>query len=417
MADTTPLPSQTALALTRTPRLRKARISGYRRSIRSGDGVSTLAFDAYSFGEWSGEEVVKGVVFEAANLDEERELIRYVGGTGEVKTVEMEVACSSLLGKVGKMMRMRGRIFVPEGDGDTLVGSMRSFVYGEGRPEQEEMDMVVRNDRPAAVNGHPTPRISPSIASLNDADVPHRSLDELSSAAVDESLTPQTHEHPADPKIETVDWAATKEVETTQTKDIKDTKLYKELMEMQEPKKVEVVEESGDVETMQFKDIKDTKVFKAIMETKESEKVDTTGEAQKTTKTTETEEHNDMEIKDIDDIDEGTDTQVKTEYQWFLLAEHRRSRAVSMNTFISNTSTKVDGEGSVPASATPQPWSPSTPWRKEYAKAPVRPAAASLSPSHFSGTTTQMRKTSDSIKSLVDKFENMTPRNTPSKGA
>jgi hypothetical protein len=54
------------------------------------------------------------VVFEALCLEEERALIQYVGGTGEVKTEKIEVACPSLLGKVGMMKTIRGRIFVPE---------------------------------------------------------------------------------------------------------------------------------------------------------------------------------------------------------------------------------------------------------------------------------------------------------------
>lgn len=108
------LPFQTALSLSRTPKLRKARIEDYRRSVRSGHGASTLAFDARNWGEWCGTDVVKGVIFEALCLEEERALIQYVGGTGEVKTEKIEVACPSLLGKVGMMKTIRGRIFVPE---------------------------------------------------------------------------------------------------------------------------------------------------------------------------------------------------------------------------------------------------------------------------------------------------------------
>jgi hypothetical protein len=54
------------------------------------------------------------VIFEALCLEEERALIQYMGGTGEVKTEKIEVACPSLLGKVGMMKTIRGRIFVPE---------------------------------------------------------------------------------------------------------------------------------------------------------------------------------------------------------------------------------------------------------------------------------------------------------------
>ncbi|KAG9192889.1 hypothetical protein G6011_11623 [Alternaria panax] len=418
---------KTALSLSRTPKLRKARIAGYRRSIRAGDGASTLAYDAHHFGEWSGEEVVKGVVFEALCLEEERDLIKYVGGTGEVKAVHMEVACPSLLGKVGKMMTVGGRIFVPEGDGDKLVGNMRSFVNGEGRLEPEEMDTVVRNDRWAEgsimeqefddgdfsergsitiVERHLIPRISSSIATLDDADIPHQSLDELPSAAVGEHLEPQAHEHPAEYQIETKDWTATSEVETMVSKDIKGTEIYKELMEMQESSKIEVVEEAGEVETTPIRDIQDIKVFKAIMKTEEPVNMEAAAEARETAEGS----------NGTEEIDDGRNTQVETEYQRFLLAEHRRSRAVSMNTFISGTSTTIDEEGSA-ATPTTQPWAPTTPWRKEHAAAPVRPVLTAKSPSQSIGTTTRMRKTSDSIKSLVEKFENMSPQNLPGKSA
>jgi hypothetical protein len=255
---------------------------------------------------------------------------------------------------------------------------------------------------------------------LHDTDVSHQSLDELALAAGDEYLEPLAYEHPADPKIETKDWAATSEVPTTGIDDIKDTRIYKELMEMQEPSKVEAAKGSSEIETPQVKDIKDTKVFKAIMEAKEPQEIEAIEEAQEITETTETTDSNEPfhmeEIKGIDDIDDGRMVQVEPEYHWFLLAEQRRSKAVSMNTFISGTSTAIDDERSVSASAT-QPWSPSTPWRKEHATAPVRPVLTAMSPSQSMGTATRMRKTSDSIKSLVGKFENLTPQNTQSKGA
>ena len=54
------------------------------------------------------------MIFEALCLEEERALIQYVGGTGEVKTEKIEVACPSLLGKVGMMKKIRGMINLPE---------------------------------------------------------------------------------------------------------------------------------------------------------------------------------------------------------------------------------------------------------------------------------------------------------------
>jgi hypothetical protein len=311
-------------------------------------------------------------------------------------------------------------------------------MHSERRLEPDEMDTVASNGRSAegsateqepndgdfsetgsiaVVDGHPTPHISPSIATLHDTDVPHQSLDELPLADSDEYLEPLAYEHPVDPKIETKDWAATSAVPTTGIDDIKDTKIYKELMEMQEPSKIEAVEESSEIETPQVKDIKDTKVFKAIMEAEEPQEVETVEEAQEITETTDSNEPFHMEeIKETGDIDDGRIIQVESEYQRFLLAEQRRSRAVSMNMFISGTSTAIDDERSLSASAT-QPWSPSTPWRKEHATSPVRSVLTATSPSQSMGTATRMRKTSDSIKSLVGKFENLNPQNTQSKGA
>jgi hypothetical protein len=310
-------------------------------------------------------------------------------------------------------------------------------MHSERRLEPDETDIVVSSGRSAegsameqepnsgdfsetgsiaVVDGHPTPRISPSIATLHDTDVPHQSLDELALAAGDEYLEPLAYEHPADPKIETKDWAATSEVPTTGIDDIKDTRIYKELMDMQEPSKVEAVGESSEIETPQVKDIKDTKVSKVIMEAKEPQEVEAVEEAQETAETTDSYQAFHMEeTKEIDDID-GRNIQVESEYQRFLLAEQRRPRAVSMNTFISGTSIAINDERSVSASAT-QPWTPSTPWRKEHATAPVRSVLTATSPSQSMGTATRMRKTSDSIKSLVGKFENLTPKNTQSKGA
>jgi hypothetical protein len=302
---------------------------------------------------------------------------------------------------------------------DTVVSSGRS-AEGSAMEQEPNSGDFSETGSIAAADGHPTPRISPSIATLHDTDVPHQSLDELPLTASDGYLEPLAYEHPADPRIETKDWAATSEAPTTGIDDIKDTRIYQELMEMQEPSKVEVVEESSEIETPQVRDIKDTKVFKAIMEAKEPQEVEAIEaieEAQETVETTDTNKPFHMEeTKEIDDTDDGRNIQVESEYQRFLLAEQRRSRAVSMNTFISGTSTAISDERSVSASAT-QPWSPSTPWRKEHATAPVRSVLTAMSPSQSMGTATRMRKTSDSIKSLVGKFENLTPQNTQSKGA
>jgi hypothetical protein len=114
------------LDLDRVPKLRKARLVGYQRTTCASE--STVKYDGTNFGEWSKEEAVKGVVFEALSEYEERKLAEYIGGNYGIKEIEMEVQCASLLGKVGKMTTVIGRIFVSEGEGDTLVGSARQSV-------------------------------------------------------------------------------------------------------------------------------------------------------------------------------------------------------------------------------------------------------------------------------------------------
>jgi hypothetical protein len=276
-----------------------------------------------------------------------------------------------------------------QGDGATLVGKAKSA------REAEKMDMVVPSGAPvgdegdedqeefgdddfsetssmAVVEAHSTPRISPSISALNDDDVPHQSPDELPVPAIDEGLVPQHHEHPADAKPETTDWAATREVETTEifnTKKIKETKEAEEAEEVHETEEIEEIEEAQDM----------------------------------------------VEMKIIDQIDAATDISVETEYQRFLAVENKREGTCFTEAFGSVDATEIEQEARARVLER-TPWAPTVAWRKEKAAAPVRPHASSTS-SQVSGTTTRMRKTSDSIKSLVEKFENLSPQNTPSDGA
>jgi hypothetical protein len=138
---------KTKLELERTPKLRKARIVGYKRA--NYEYESTIQYDGTNFGEWFGEEIVKGVVFEAMNAYEEARLMEHVGGDCGIKEVELEVQCPSLLGKVGKMTTVMGRIFVPAGEGDTLVGSVREATSGNTvRGGQDYFDLVVQSGGP-----------------------------------------------------------------------------------------------------------------------------------------------------------------------------------------------------------------------------------------------------------------------------
>ena len=198
----------------------------------------------------------------------------------------------------------------------------------------------------ATVEGHPTPRISPSISTLNDADVLHRSLDDLPLSAI--------NEHPVDSMIETTDWAATRQVETT------------DINQIEEPEDIQDDEETE------------------IEESDESEE-----DEQETEGTQEKEETEVTEDK-TDTISMSSTRSLRpSDFQRFLGAESARA---------------------VPSS----PWQPTVPWEKRTALAPVRNEIV-RTPSQFSGTETRRRKTSDSIKSLVDHFENLSPMSTPTK--
>jgi len=198
----------------------------------------------------------------------------------------------------------------------------------------------------ATVEGHPTPRISPSISTLNDADVPHRSLDDL----------PLPAEHPADPMIETTDWAATSTVEIT------------EVNQITEPDHLQGIE------------------ITEVEEAEDTEEEDEIEDGQDTEETEETE----VTENNIDNISMSSTRSLRpSDFQRFLGAESARA---------------------VPSS----PWQPTVPWEKRTALAPVRNEIV-RTPSQFSGTETRRRKTSDSIKSLVDHFENLSPMSTPTK--
>jgi hypothetical protein len=138
------------LELERAPKLRRARIVGYKRA--ECEQESTVQYDGTNFGEWCGEEIVKGVVFEALNGIEEAKLMEYVGVEGGIKEVELEVQCPNMLGKVGKMTTVHGRIFVPAGEGDTLVGSGGEATSGNTVPGGADyFDLVVQpGGRPRA---------------------------------------------------------------------------------------------------------------------------------------------------------------------------------------------------------------------------------------------------------------------------
>ncbi|KAI4613048.1 hypothetical protein J4E80_007104 [Alternaria sp. BMP 0032] len=239
------------------------------------------------------------------------------------------------------------------GDGDTLVGSEdsnRSTMAVDGDRNADFIDEFSDDDfsetsSQVTVEGHPTPRISPSISTLNDADVPHRSLDDLPLSAI--------NEHPADSMIETTDWAATRQVEAT------------DVNQIEEPEEIEEVEETE------------------IDESDESEEDDEETEgAQETEETEVTEDKADTESMN------STRSLRPSDFQRFL--------------------------GATSAREVPSPWQPTVPWRKESAFEPIRNHIV-RTPSQFSGTETRRRKTSDSIKSLVDHFENLSPASTPTK--
>ncbi|KAF1836962.1 hypothetical protein BDW02DRAFT_577546 [Decorospora gaudefroyi] len=192
LADAKTLKS--VLALDRLPKLRKARIFGYRRA--SGDSI--VAYDGYNFGEWSEEDCVKGVCFEVFDEGEAQRLLEYVtsGGECEVRTVEMDVQCPSLLGKVGKVTNVQGQVFVQDGKADTVAGG--GSIWGQRMERSTEFfDMVApsgagsvaaaaddtqtehegSDDDSMIATGHPTPQISPSASLIDDSETKHEPLE------------------------------------------------------------------------------------------------------------------------------------------------------------------------------------------------------------------------------------------------
>ncbi|KAF1947683.1 hypothetical protein EJ02DRAFT_461251 [Clathrospora elynae] len=176
------------LGLDKKPKLRKARIVGYQRA--AGDSESTVEYDGYNFGEWSGEEVVKGVVYEATCAEEARKIRDYVGNGSEVQSISLEVACPTILGAFGKMKTVIGRIFVLGGEGDTLVGSRRSMMSGstvrEGEFVSSGRESLALRAEPDAegveVNGvgyeldEMTPRMAPEHETTLEAAIPQLSV-------------------------------------------------------------------------------------------------------------------------------------------------------------------------------------------------------------------------------------------------
>ena len=125
------------------------------------------------------------------------------------------------------------------------------------------------------------------------------------------------------------------------------------------------------------------------------------------------------EIQDVEESDESEEDEQETEGT----QETEETEAAEDKTdTISMSSTRslrpsdfqrflgAESARAVPSS----PWQPTVPWEKRTALAPVRNEIV-RTPSQFSGTETRRRKTSDSIKSLVDHFENLSPMSTPTK--
>jgi hypothetical protein len=82
---------------------------------------------------------------------------------------------------------------------------------------------------------------------------------------------------------------------------------------------------------------------------------------------------------------------------------------------------EMNHEGEQVPAPESQPWTPTVPWKKENAVAPVRPTLHSEISSKETGSI-RSRKTSESIQSIVDKFESLspqktTPNSTPKKRA
>jgi hypothetical protein len=232
-----------------------------------------------------------------------------------------------------------------------------------------------------AIDEHQTPRIPPSISTFNDADIPHRTLGELPLRTVSEHLAPQHHQHPVDPSVETTDWEAKIEVETTETK------------QMKPPGQTQEVEKTEAAEIEKSN---------PIVGSQESE-----DHGQET-----------QEILELDEDEEIDDIGILTSNDREKIDRAERNRGDPFPLWGFGTPDVVETAPEEGAAATEKSsWTPTVPWQKLNATAPIRPAQILRRSSQFSGTTTRMRKTSNSIKSLVDHFENLSPQNTPSKDA
>jgi len=162
--------------------------------------------------------------------------------------------------------------------------------------------------------------------------------------------------------IETTDWAATSTVEIT------------EVNQITEPETIQDVEITENVTTVESHEDEESE------EESEEDDQDT------------------QEIKETEATEDNIDT--------ISMSSTRSLRPSDFQRFL--------GAKSARAAPVPSPWQPTIPWEKRTALAPVRNEIV-RTPSQSSGTETRRRKTSNSIKSLVDHFENLSPMSTPTK--
>jgi hypothetical protein len=203
--------------------------------------------------------------------------------------------------------------------------------------------------------GHPTPRLSPAISTLAESEIPHEPLEPLPASTIE-----------AEPKT-------------------KDDGVEAESMNSTEA-------------FLYLEAVRDRmEMFGEVIVEKPKDKKDMTVEAQKEEIRKPSRSSYHAAVRDINDKQEDQQTSVP---------EAQSSSPTPTLDEIKPDQTKS------PAPET-QPWSPTVPWKKENAVAPVRSSMHSES-SYKENGSIRSRKTSESIQSLVDKFESLSPQKTPS---
>jgi hypothetical protein len=223
--------------------------------------------------------------------------------------------------------------------------------------------------------GHPTPRLSPAISTLAESEIPHEPLEPLPASTIEAELETKDDKLDADSMNSTEAFLYLEavrdrmemlgEVIVEKPKDKKDMTVETQKEEIRKPSRSSYHAAVRDINDKQSSAPEGQPLtpIAAVRETKQEDQQTSVPEAQASSPTP--------------TLDEIKPDQTKS-----------------------------------PAPEA-QPWSPTVPWKKENAVAPVRSSMHSES-SYKENGSIRSRKTSESIQSLVDKFESLSPQKTPS---